>query len=228
MAQGPLVQKSEGTLMSHVVLPVAYFAPVSYYAVLYAGEEVVIEANEHYTKQTLRTRCIIATDQGPQTLSVNVEKGNKLKMPIREVHLSNHGDWQRQHLYSLATYYGNSPFYEYYIDDLREVFLHGHDGTLFGMNEALRQHICREIGFEPKIRYSEQWMGPLDCITPNGLFRSEAPSLPLGSMKIPPYYQVACVGGRQQFMADVSILDLLFNMGPESILILEKIVKGAS
>ena len=173
MAQGPLAEESEGPLMSPIVLPTAYLAPISYYAVLYAADEVVIEAQEHYTKQTLRTRCTIATDQGPQTLSVNVEKGNKLKMPIGEVRLSNHGDWQRQHLYSWATYYGNSPFYEYYIDDLRETFLHGHDGTLFGMNEALRRHICREIGFEPKVRYSEQWMGPLDCVAPNGTFKPE-------------------------------------------------------
>lgn len=209
--------------MSSIVLPVAYLAPVSYYAALYCADDVIIEAHEHYTKQTLRTRCRIATDQGPQTLSVNVEKGNKLKMPIREIRLSSHGDWQRQHLYSLATYYGHSPFYEYYIDDLREVFLHGHDGTLFGMNEALRQHICNEIGFAPNIRYSEQWMGPLDCVASNGSFRPDAPSLPLGGVEIPPYYQVAGVTGRQTFMPDMSILDLLFNMGPESILILEQL-----
>ena len=157
---------------------------------------------------------------------MNVEKGNKLKMPIREVRLSSHGDWQRQHLYSWATYYGNSPFYEYYIDDLRETFLHGHDGTLFGMNEALRQHICQEIGFAPKVRYSEQWMGPLDCVASNGAFRSDAPSLQLGNLRVPQYYQVAGAEGRQAFMADVSILDLLFNMGPEAILILER-MRGA-
>ena len=221
MAQGPLAEESEGPLMSPIVLPTAYLAPITYYAVLYAADEVVIEAQEHYTKQTLRTRCTIATDQGPQTLSVNVEKGNKLKMPIREVRLSSHGDWQRQHLYSWATYYGNSPFYEYYIDDLRETFLHGHDGTLFGMNEALRRHICREIGFEPKVRYSEQWMGPLDCVAPNGTFKPETFSHVLGMVEVPAYYQVAGVEGRQPFMADVSILDLLFNMGPEGVLVLE-------
>ena len=221
MAQGPLAEESEGALMSQIVLPTAYLGPVSYYAVLYLADDVVIEAHEHYTKQTLRTRCTIATDQGPQTLSVNVEKGNKLKMPIGEVRLSSHGDWQRQHLYSWATYYGNSPFYEYYIDDLREVFLHGHDGTLFGMNEALRRHICREIGFEPKVRYSEQWMGPLACVAPNGSFQPEALRPALGRVEVPPYYQVAGAEGRQPFLPDVSILDLLFNMGPEGVLVLE-------
>lgn len=193
-----------------LVLPIAYFAPISYYAALYHAPEVVIEACEHYVKQTLRTRCVIATDQGAQTLSMNVEKGNKLKMPIREVRLSGHNDWPRLHLHALATYYGQSPFYEYYIDDLREVFLHGHDGTLFGLNEALRQHICREIGFTPNVRYSTEWMGPQE-------------HLPV--LRDPkPYYQVSGISGRQPFLPDMTILDLLFNMGPESILMLDQSV----
>lgn len=192
--------------LAALLLPTAYFGPISYYAALYQAEEVMIEASEHYTKQTLRNRCTIATDQGPMTLSAFVEKGNKLKMPIREVRLSDHNDWPRLHLHALATYYGQSPFYEYYIDDLREVFLHGHDGTLFGMNEALRQHICREIGFEPRVRYSTEWMGPM-------------PELPALVDPVP-YYQIAGVSGRQPFQPDRSILDLLFNMGPESVLVL--------
>lgn len=193
--------------MGALLLPTAYFGPISYYAALYHADEVVIEACEHYTKQTLRNRCTIATDQGPMNLSAFVEKGNKLKMPIREVRLSDHNDWPRLHMHALATYYGQSPFYEYYIDDLREVFLHGHDGTLLGMNEALRRHICSEIGFVPNVHYSDEWMGPMP----------ELPTL----INPTPYYQIAGVSGRQPFQGNMSILDLLFNMGPESLLVLD-------
>lgn len=191
-----------------MILPTAYFGSVAYYAALYQSDEVIIEAHEHYIKQTLRNRCTIATDQGPLTLSAYVEKGNQLKMPVTAMRISGHNDWQHQHLHALATYYGQSPFYEYYIDELREVFLHGHDGTLFGMNEALRRHLCREIGFEPKVTYSSEWMGPIA-------------TLPVLTEPVP-YYQVAAISGRQPFLPDVSILDLLFNMGPESILVLDK------
>ena len=104
-----------------MVLPTAYFGPVSYYAALFHDKDIVIEACEYYVKQTLRNRCIIATNQGPQTLSINVQKGNRPQQLISEVMLSDHGNWMHQHLYSLATYYGNSPFYEYYIDEIREV-----------------------------------------------------------------------------------------------------------
>lgn len=196
------------------VLPTAYFAPISYYAAMYHEPEVVIDAHEHYVKQTLRNRTIIATGQGTQTLSINVEKGNKLKMPITEIRLSDHGNWMHQHLYSLATYYGSSPFYEYYIDELRDVLFHGHDGTLFGLNEALRKKICELIGFEPNLRYSEEWMGI------NRL--GEEFSSP--QIKTPPYYQVAGYDGRQPFMPNLSILDLLFNMGNESVLILDQMI----
>lgn len=195
------------------VLPTAYLAPISYYATLFHEPEVVIEAHEHYVKQTLRNRCVIGTGQGPQTLSINVEKGNKLKMPITEIRLSSHGNWMHQHLYSLATYYGSSPFFEYYIDELKEVMLHGHDGTLFGLNEALRCKICELLGFAPHVRYSEEWMG----VTRLG------EELVAPGIVTPRYYQVAGFGAEKQpFMHNLSILDLLFNMGNESVLVLRQ------
>ena len=195
-----------------IVLPTAYFGPVSYYAALFHEEEVVIEACEYYVKQTIRNRCIIATNQGPQTLSINVQKGNSPQLPIREVMLSDHGNWMHQHLYSLATYYGNSPFYDYYIDEIKEVMQKGHDGSLFGLNEALRRKVCELIGFEPHVRYSEQWLGQ---------------SFGKGTLEIAPfvsvpYYQVAQAESQGAFQSDMSILDLLFNMGPESILVLKQ------
>lgn len=191
-----------------LVLPTAYFGPISYYAALYHSDEVMIEACEHYVKQTLRNRCVIATDQGPMTLSCFVEKGNRLKTPIREVRLSDHKDWRREHLHALATYYGMSPFYEYYAPELREVLLHGHDQTLFGMNEALRRWCCEQIGFTPNVRYTEEYTG------------ATLPEVTTADYR---YYQIASVGGRQPFMKEMSILDLLFNMGPESILVIDRL-----
>lgn len=191
-----------------IVLPTAYFAPVGYYVRLFK-EPVIIDAHEHYEKQTLRNRCIIATGQGPQVLSINVEKGNRPHTPITDIRLSSHANWMHQHLYSLATYYGNSPFYEFYIDDLKEVMTGiGYGGSLFEMNERLRRTICQLIGFEPQVEYSSQWMGKESLLTD---FDLNDPR---------PYYQVAMTEHSQPFQANMSILDLLFNMGPESLLVL--------
>lgn len=194
------------------LLTTTYLGPVRWYADLYHADEVLLEACEYYEKQTLRNRCMISTDQGPQMLTAYVEKGNQSHMPIREVRLSHHNNWQQQHLYAWATYYGSTPFYEYYIDELKDVFLNGHDGTLFGMNEALRNHICKEIGFSPKVTYSTEWMGKV-----NNDSHTET--------SFTPYYQVATVSGKQPFMQDMSILDLLFNLGPESIVYLDRFYK---
>ncbi len=197
-----------------VILPTTYLGPVSYYATLFHADEVIIEANEFYVKQTLRNRCVIATNQGPQVLSINVAKGNRPRTPIQQIGLSDHGNWMHQHLYSLATYYGNSPFYEFYIDELKEVLMHGHNGTLFSLNEALRSKICELIGFTPKVRYSEQWMGQ----------NLENIADPTRHESMPAYYQIAAVDGKQPFQTDMSIVDLLFNLGPESILVLRDFV----
>jgi len=190
------------------VLPTAYFAPFGYYVRLF-NEPVVIEAHEHYVKQTLRNRCVIATKQGPQVLSINVEKGNRPQTLITDIRLSSHANWMHQHLYSLATYYGNSPFYEYYIDELKEIMLNvGYGGSLFEMNEALRRKICELIGFEPQVAYSTEWMG------------QEALVSDFTPPQQKPYYQVATIESHRPFQPDLSILDLLFNMGPESLLVL--------
>lgn len=191
-----------------IVLPTAYFAPIGYYVRLFNGP-VLIETQEHYEKQTLRNRCVIATGQGPQVLSINVEKGNRPHVPVTQVRLSSHANWMHQHLYSLATYYGNSPFYEFYIDDLKEIMLTlGYGSTLFEWNEALRKKVCELIGFEPHVQYTTEWQGREALITDFSLKTPQS------------YYQVAMSDGSQPFQPDMSILDLLFNMGPESILVL--------
>ncbi len=189
-------------------LPTAYLAPISYYAALFHSPEVVIEAHEHYVKQTLRNRCIIATGQGSQMLTVNVAKGNSPHTPITELRLSSHANWMHQHLYSLATYYGNTPFYEYYMPELEPLFPKADQDelpTLFSFNESLRRKICELIGFEPNVRYSTEWMGAPDEIA---------------GFVAKPYYQIAAVENNQPFLPDMSIVDLLFNMGPESIIVL--------
>ena len=209
-----------------VVLSTAYFAPVAYYALLFHEKEVVIEAHENYNKQSYRNRMFIGTNQGPLALSVNVEKGYETKCPIQEVKLSSHGDWLHQHEIALMSNYGSSPFYEYYIDDILEV-LRGEEKTLFGLNEKLRERICELIGLSVKIQYSENYLenGSVNLRDlRNNLHPKKEILQAVPEFVAKPYYQVA--GQKQPFMPNLSILDLLFNLGPESILVLrDSIVK---
>lgn len=203
-----------------VLLSTAYFAPVAYYALLFHEPEIMIEAYENYNKQSYRNRMFIGTDQGPLALSVNVEKGYAIKNPIKEVRLSDHGDWMHQHEIALMSNYGSTPFYEYYIEDIKKV-LHSGETTLFGLNEKLRNCICELIGFEPNVSYSKEYISaktPEIVDLRNTLHPKRNLTEALPDFKSVPYYQV--VGQKHEFMPNLSILDLLFNLGPESILIL--------
>jgi hypothetical protein len=183
--------------------------------------EVVIEAHEHYNKQSYRNRAFIHSAQGAQALSIPVEKGYRVKCPIREVRLSDHGEWRHQHLVAWMSNYGNSPFYEYYIDELSAILQHPYT-FLFDLNEALRQKVCELIGFTPNVRFSTEYVTPTpemrdlrESIHPK---RSIEEALP--ELRVVPYYQV--FRDREPFQFNLSILDLLFNMGPESLLVLRQ------
>lgn len=207
------------------VLSTAYFAPVAYYALLFHEQDIVIEAYENYNKQSYRNRMFIGTNQGPLALSVNVEKGYETKCPIQEVRLSSHGDWLHQHEIALMSNYGSSPFYEYYIDDILEV-LRSDEQTLFGLNEKIRERICELIGFSAKVRYSDQYLRNdsenfrdlRNTLHPKKNILESVPEFVAN-----PYYQV--FGQKQTFMPNLSILDLLFNLGPESILVLRDSIR---
>lgn len=207
------------------VLSTAYFAPVAYYALLFHEQDIVIEAHENYNKQSYRNRMFIGTNQGPLALSVNVEKGYETKCPIQEVRLSSHGDWLHQHEIALMSNYGSSPFYEYYIDDILEV-LRSDEQTLFGLNEKIRERICELIGFSAKVRYSDQYLRNdsenfrdlRNTLHPKKNILESVPEFVAN-----PYYQV--FGQKQTFMPNLSVLDLLFNLGPESVLVLRDSIR---
>lgn len=207
------------------VLSTAYFAPVAYYALLFHEQDIVIEAHENYNKQSYRNRMFIGTNQGPLALSVNVEKGYETKCPIQEVRLSSHGDWLHQHEIALMSNYGSSPFYEYYIDDILEV-LRSDEQTLFDLNEKIRERICELIGFSAKVRYSDQYLRNdsenfrdlRNTLHPKKNILESVPEFVAN-----PYYQV--FGQKQTFMPNLSVLDLLFNLGPESILVLRDSIR---
>lgn len=105
--------------MTTGIFSTAYFAPVQYYWHMNRVDNVVMEAYEHYTKQTWRNRCTIATANGPMTLSLPIETDPNGRKPIRDSKLSDHGNWQHLHWNSIESAYRSSPFFEYYQDDIR-------------------------------------------------------------------------------------------------------------
>ena len=105
------------------ILSTAYFAPVQWYQKLYRYDKCLIETNESYQKQTYRNRCVIATANGRQTLTVPVEHtGKHGGISIKEMRISDHGNWRHVHWNALMSAYGESAFFDYYADDVKPFF----------------------------------------------------------------------------------------------------------
>ena len=121
-----------------VLLSTTYFGPVQWYQKLHRAEHVIIEQWESFQKQTYRNRCLIATTNGVQALTVPVEKSAAC---IKDICISDHGNWRHLHWNALQSAYGESPFFEYYQDDIRP-FFEERWTYLLDFNEAIRQKMC--------------------------------------------------------------------------------------
>ena len=199
----------------HVLLSTTYFGPIQWYQKLYRAEHVEIEQWESFQKQTYRNRCLIATANGVQALTVPVEHGDSPL--IKDIRLSDHGNWRHLHWNALQSAYGESPFFEYYQDDIRP-FFERHWTFLLDFNEEIRQKMCELIDIQPNVSYTEGFIPEESPLTS---YRTAiSPKHPQNDPDFLPkrYYQV--YEQKHGFLPNLSILDLLFNMGPESIFLL--------
>ena len=184
------------------LLSSTFFGPVQWYQKLACSPKVLIEQHDAYQKQTYRNRCLIATTNGVQALTVpvTVEMGRAL--------ISDHGNC-------------DSPFFLYYEDDLRPFFTERWE-YLYDFNEAIRQKMCELIDIHPNLSFTTEYVKCGD-IGNDVLDLREAiqPKHPLADSQFTPqrYYQV--YERKHGFLANLSILDLLCNMGPESIFLLQ-------
>ena len=205
------------------LLSTAYLAPVRHYALMYAYGRVCFEACERYVKQSFRNRCVIATAGGVQTLTVPVVKpsagaGHDL---IRDIRISDHGNWRHLHWNALEAAYGKSPFFEFYADDLRP-FFEKRWTFLYDFNMETCATVCSLIGLEPHVEPTAEYVAADDPrLAGTADFRDAIrPKHPLPDPDFRPqrYYQV--FERKHGFTPNLSILDLLFNMGNESLLYL--------
>ena len=216
--------------MSTALLQTTYFGPVQWYQKLHRYEHTLIEQYDSYQKQTFRNRCIIATANGLQALTVPVDThpvlgasaAESTKCLLKDVRISDHNQWRRIHWNALQSAYSESPFFEYYADDIRPFFEQKYD-FLVDFNEAIRQKMCELIDIHPSVEYTQEFLSPQEVSSTThhpiihdfrDVISAKHPQ-PDADFEVKRYWQV--FQHKHGFLPNLSILDLLFNMGPESI-----------
>ncbi len=198
------------------LLSSTYFGPIQWYQKLHRMP-CIIEQYDHFVKQTYRNRCVIATANGTQTLTVPIERYDGTKCPMRDIRISDHGNWRHLHWNALVSAYGETPFFEFYADDLRPFFEKRHT-FLFDLNLDIMHTMCQLLDVRPQVTLSEQYIvlpSEDDAVVDfREAIRPKHP-LPDADFNPTPYYQVRAQ--RHGFLPNLSILDLLFNEGPEGI-----------
>lgn len=188
------------TAKSSMVLPCCYLAPVSHYSAYYRAEEVRLEVCDHFAKQTFRNRCWIDSPNGALALTIPVVKTGA-KTPMCDIRISDHGNWRHQHWIALESSYRQSPFFEYYADDFAPFYEKKWE-FLADFNEELMALVTSLLDISKSVSRTFCFEGDAFALLP--------------TFEPRPYYQM--FASRHGFLPDLSIVDLLFNQGPEGVL----------
>ena len=201
--------------IKNALFSTAYLPPVEYFVYLLLSENIRIEAYETYPKQTYRNRCYIYSGDGVESLHIPIIKPRGNHSKTGEVLLCNSQPWQRNHWRAISAAYSNAPFFIYY-SDLLKTFYHLRIDNLLEFNTNLLNELMSEIGIVKTAGYT-------DCFVKrvaDGIdFRTTISpkyknSSVLSEISFPYYEQV--FEHKHGFVKNLSILDLLFNKGPDT------------
>jgi hypothetical protein len=208
---GPRFPKNK--IMS-ATLPIAYFGNIEYFWHIAQKQSVQIDIGETYQKQTFRNRCVVLGANGPLNLSVPVIRPYGKHTKTEDVLISEAENWRQVHLKTLESCYNRTPYFEFYIDAIKSI-LETEYKTLYTLTSALTLHLVDKIGL---------------IHTPSiGKFVPSESSLDLRDTLSPKkhsdfmgYNYLQTFTERHGFVNNLSILDLLFNEGPNTICILDE------
>ncbi len=185
----------------------SYFAPIIQYVSILKNEKIVFEVEDNYQKQTYRNRCNIYGANGKLTLNIPIIHNGKQK--TKDVKIDYKNLWHKQHLKSLESAYYSSPFFEFYIDDLRNLY---EEKTLYLLDFNLKCHNFVMDSLQENIPFSKTNTYEIETKITDCRNFVNAKKEP--NYKLKKYTQV--FDNKHGFISNLSILDLLFMEGANS------------
>lgn len=207
-----LIEFYNTTMDNKNVFSSNYLAPIEYYFQLINSEEAIIDTCENYVKQTFRNRCQILSPNGIQNLTIPLVKARQRKV-IRKVEIAYDDNWRKLHWKSFESAYRSSPYFEYYEDDFYPYYHEKEYKYLVDFNDDLQKKIIELLSLETNITQSDNY---IENVAPENDFRKSISPKNITPLNFKSYIQVFG-GERNGFNPNLSILDLLFNEGPNAV-----------
>ena len=214
-----------------MLLGIAWFPPVSYFALIAKGmvlspentipSIVYIEACENYQKQSWRNRCRILAADGPAYLNFPIVHEGSHELPITAIKVDYSTPWVLKTKRAIASAYESSAFFDYYKDELFAI-LDSHPETLFELDMRIIRFFLDKTGIAADLRLTDTFQPFSGVEDYREVLHPKRPNTVLKDLGLEkPYFQV--FARKYGFTSDLSIMDLLFNEGPDSICYLKNL-----
>lgn len=199
---------AKSSQIMQLILPTAYFPPVSWVALFLSSEAPMLEIHETYPKQTLRNRCNIMATNGKLRLSVPIKKPSGNKSKTGEILIDNNTLWPRMHFRSLTSAYRNTPYFFHYEEKISDL-LFSDSKSLIQLNSLIIKLILNMLRLEKSWTYTETFERGASSLARLTDFEG---TIANSGIRLTGYSQT--FSERLGFMPDLSVMDLIFNLGP--------------
>jgi len=201
--------------MTHTLLPLAYAGPIAHWIPICKQQPILWEVEDFYQKQTYRNRMEIHAANGKLMLSIPIQHlGYDGHQKYKDVQIANEFPWQRNHLLSLKTAYQSSPYFEYYEEDIAPLYQNTY-ASLLAFNKHVMETLCELLQIQAPQKTTNT-------------YKKESPHHDLRNLidakttkKTTDFEYTQIFSDKNGFIPNLSILDLLFNMGPETVTLLQ-------
>jgi hypothetical protein len=201
--------------MNTILIHPSYFPTILQMTAVSQAKKVVLEVHGNYQKQTYRNRTYIAHNNGKLLLNIPIKHNKQgIRQNMDSATIENDFSWQSHHWKSIQTAYRTSPFFEYYEDDLQPIFTKP-ASSLLNLNIQIFDLLCELLGLQIVISKTQKYEQVSKMIDLRPLIEVKSGV----NYKFDMYTQV--LQEHHGFLPNLSVLDLIFNEGPNALNYLE-------